>query len=753
MACFSIMRKTYSLENKIILGFVASMVAMLLAGWFCYRTTTNFITTQDWVAHTQAVIATLESGLAILTDAETGQRGYLLTGDTSFLKDTQEAQAQVDGWEKKIRAMVRDNPQAEQRLDTVTRLITQRLAVLNSRILLRQQQGFQTAAEAVGSREGKNLMDNIWSDINDMVASENLLLRQRQQAAQRSARRIEAAVLSFTAMASVIGLIAIMIIRRDLEKQKRTDAELLRYRSLLESMLDHVPGVVQMKDLNGRYLFANRKLEELAGFPREQFTGKTVLELFPKEYAELVTHQDQTVLTTGEPVQTEEAVLYPDGPRPHWSIRFPLRDTEGKIYATAGISTDITERKEFEKMRLQFQALFESAPGLFLVLKPDFTIVAASNAYLKATLTEREKIIGRGLFEVFPDNPDDPNADGVRNLRASLERVLSNGSSDTMAVQKYDVQNPQNGLFEEKYWSPVNTPVIGPENNIEFIIHRVEDVTEFVRKMHTNGESREDMAGRMEKMESEIYLRSQELQTANRQLETVNKELESFSYSVSHDLRAPLRHIDGFVKLLTAQSRQQLDDKARRYLDIIADSAKRMGALIDDLLVFSQMGRSEMHRSQVAMDSLVHEALESVKTEVEKRRIHWKISPLPEVLADPAMMRQVWINLVANAVKYTRPRDPAEIEISWDNSGEGEAIFFVRDNGVGFDMQYEKKLFGVFQRLHRSDEFEGTGIGLANVNRIIHRHGGRTWAEGKVDAGATFYFSLPKPKTETQVKL
>jgi light-regulated signal transduction histidine kinase (bacteriophytochrome) len=254
----------------------------------------------------------------------------------------------------------------------------------------------------------------------------------------------------------------------------------------------------------------------------------------------------------------------------------------------------------------------------------------------------------------------------------------------------------------------------------------------------------------MGKMESEIFMRSQELQTANRQLETANRELESFSYSVSHDLRAPLRHIDGFVKLLAVQAKQKLDEKGWRYLDIIADSARRMGALIDDLLIFSRMGRSEMHRSTVAMDSLVHEARDTVKSESEKRRINWNIGPLPEVRADAAMLRQVWINLIANAVKYTRPRDPAEIEIGCDGSGAGELIFFVRDNGVGFDMQYVGKLFGVFQRLHRADEFEGTGIGLANVSRIINRHGGRAWADGKIDGGATFFFSLPKTTTETQ---
>jgi PAS domain S-box-containing protein len=239
------------------------------------------------------------------------------------------------------------------------------------------------------------------------------------------------------------------------------------------------------------------------------------------------------------------------------------------------------------------------------------------------------------------------------------------------------------------------------------------------------------------------------LQHAN-QLEAANKELEAFSYSVSHDLRAPLRHIDGFVKMLSNHAGEKLDDRGRRYLDIIADSARRMGALIDDLLVFSRMSRAELHHSKVSTDALVHEAVDGLQIDINERHINWNIGALPEVDGDPAMLQQVWVNLISNAVKYTRPRDPAEIEIGYTGSGNGEHIFFVHDNGVGFDMQYAHKLFGVFQRLHRSEEFEGTGIGLANVSRIVHRHGGRVWAEGKPDVGATFYFSLPKKTTETR---
>jgi light-regulated signal transduction histidine kinase (bacteriophytochrome) len=202
------------------------------------------------------------------------------------------------------------------------------------------------------------------------------------------------------------------------------------------------------------------------------------------------------------------------------------------------------------------------------------------------------------------------------------------------------------------------------------------------------------------------------------------------------------------VDLLKKQIGGKEDAKSGRYLEIISGAARQMGNLIDDLLIFSRMSRAELHYSKLAQSSLIHETQERLQTEMNGRAINWKISELPEVEADPSMMLQVWLNLIGNAVKYTRTRNPAEIEIGCQEGGEGEYIFFVRDNGVGFDEQYSAKLFGVFQRLHRADEFEGTGIGLANVRRIISRHGGRTWAEGKVGRGATFYFSLNKLKSE-----
>ncbi|HTL67628.1 MAG TPA: ATP-binding protein [Lacunisphaera sp.] len=397
--------------------------------------------------------------------------------------------------------------------------------------------------------------------------------------------------------------------------------------------------------------------------------------------------------------------------------------------------------KELQRRRAELQSLFESLPGLYLILTPDHRIVTASDAYLQATLTRREDIIGRGLFEVFPDNPGDPAADGVRNLRASLERVAAQRASDTMAIQKYDVRRPD-GTWEERFWSPVNSPLLDADQRLLYLIHRVEDVTEFVRRKARDAAGGENLRVRLEQMEAESFRNSQQVQAANRQLEAANAELEAFSYSVSHDLRAPLRHVQGYIQMLNREVQGQLGDKARRYLQTIGDAAREMGMLIDDLLAFSRMGRTELRETEVDLVRLAGEVRSALAESTTGREITWRFAALPRVRGDASMLRQALANLLGNAVKYSRNCAAAEIELGCDGEEDGRRVFFVRDNGAGFDMRYAHKLFGVFQRLHRADQFEGTGIGLAIVRRIVTRHGGRTWAEGQPGAGATFYFTL-----------
>jgi len=875
----------FPVKNKIMLGGIVSVVALALTGWLSNRALTRSTATAELVTHTHEVITSLESVLASLTQVEAEQRGYLLTGATNFLGDHRLATMRLHESMAHLQKLVADNPKQQQHLDKLRPMVAERLALSQERIATFQEFGLEAAADAVALGKGKAVMDQIRRTIGGMDAEESRLLTERVQASEATTRSSLAIITGSSVLAILVSLLAVIIIRHDLKLRELAERELQETKALLESILDHTPAIVFVKDIEGRYLFVNRHFAQVAGRSRAEIQGKTAFDLFSRDTAERANAHQQTVLARQGPVEFEETVQHPDGPRPHLAVKFPLRDATGKIYATAGISTDITERKkaeeerdrffslsldllciahadgyfkrispavtemlgwsaeeflarpfldfvhpddhaptlqevekqiksgqrvlqfenryrhkdgswrvlswcsmpqgelmyaiardvtqqnaaaeqivqlnaalqnratqleatnqELKRSRAELQGLFESLPGLYLVLKLDFKIIAVSDAYLKATMTTREQIIGRGLFDVFPDNPDDPKATGVTNLRQSLNQVLQTGEPNTMAIQKYDVRRPD-GTFEERFWSPINSPVHGADRKIEYIIHRVEDVTEFVQqRQHLAQPEAQNNAlrARMELMEAEVFKSSQQVQATNQQLLAANKELEAFSYSVSHDLRAPLRHIDGFVDLLAKQNGDKLDERGQRYLKIIAGAARQMSSLIDDLLVFSRMGRAEVRRQTVDLDALVHEAVAALQTDLAGRNITWKIATLPQVKADAVMLRQVLVNLIANAVKYSRPRDPAVIEIGCAPGTPTEYEFFVRDNGVGFDMEYVDKLFGVFQRLHRSEEFEGTGIGLANVRRIIQRHGGRVWAEGKVDAGATFHFTLPQ---------
>jgi signal transduction histidine kinase len=248
-----------------------------------------------------------------------------------------------------------------------------------------------------------------------------------------------------------------------------------------------------------------------------------------------------------------------------------------------------------------------------------------------------------------------------------------------------------------------------------------------------------------ERQEVELQLTNKELDFQSHENEkqiAANKELESFSYSVSHDLRAPLRHITGFIDLLSKNSAAQLDENGKRYLKIISESAHEMGDLIDALLTFSRLSRTEMQRTPINTRSMVNHIVKTFKTDMAGRNVELNLSNLPDIMGDETLIHQVWVNLISNALKYTRNKEKAIIEIG-GKSENGSIIFHTKDNGVGFDMKYSDKLFGVFQRLHKARDFEGVGIGLANVNRIVTRHGGKCWAESEVDKGATFFFSIP----------
>jgi signal transduction histidine kinase len=267
----------------------------------------------------------------------------------------------------------------------------------------------------------------------------------------------------------------------------------------------------------------------------------------------------------------------------------------------------------------------------------------------------------------------------------------------------------------------------------------------FVELASARMKLQQEMAERA-RIAGEIAKLNMALEQRNEDLIAANEDLEAFGHSVSHDLRMPLRHIHAYISMLEETASKKLDVEERRQFNVIRDAARRMGQLIDDLLAFSRIGRTEIKAEQIDNEAVVQETIAEMQTDLKDRRIIWTIESLPPVHGDLGLLRQVWANLLANAVKYTRPREEAQITIS-GVSQDNEAIFSVADNGVGFDPAYADRLFGVFQRLHSDKQFEGTGVGLANVRRIVQRHGGRTWADAKQNEGAVFYFSLPLKRT------
>ena len=379
--------------------------------------------------------------------------------------------------------------------------------------------------------------------------------------------------------------------------------------------------------------------------------------------------------------------------------------------------------QELEDANRFLDSIIENIPAMIFVKDAQaLRFVRLNRAGEELLGFPRAEMMGKGDMDFFPA------AEADRFMAADRE-VLAAGRM--VQIEEEPVHTRHRGV---RFLATKKIPILDESGTPKYLLGISEDITE--RKAR----------------EQEILALNATLAQNGVQLEAANRELEAFSYSVSHDLRAPLRHVQGYVEMLAMATKDQLPDKARRYLGIINDAAMEMGQLIDDLLAFSRTARTEMNKSWVDMDALVAESIRMLEMATKDRDIQWRIQPLPRAYGDAALVRQVWANLVGNAIKYSRTRSPAVIEVGVLQEGSAPPVFFVRDNGVGFDMQHTRKLFGVFQRLHRAEEFEGTGIGLATVQRIVLRHGGRIWADAAPGRGATFFFTLAKDETGEQAK-
>jgi len=414
-----------------------------------------------------------------------------------------------------------------------------------------------------------------------------------------------------------------------------------------------------------------------------------------------------------------------------------------------------------------FKRLFESGPNLYLVLTPQWVIVAVSDALLRATRTAREDVIGRRALDVYPENPADLHSHGPNVILESMQRVIDTGRPDILPFQRYDIARPasEGGGYEERHWSIVNAPIFDDHGRVEFILERVEDVTELVKDRQSMEERSAELAHRATLLELDVAVRSAELRKANRDLHQANVELnsiradlergieertvdlqrrnhalEAIAYAASHDLQEPLRAVAGYCQLLLMDFKDQVPPEAADYLEKAAAGAHRMSGMLKGILQFARM-RQDSPLDRVEATEAFKEALISLQAAITESKATVTRGELPPVQSDRVLLAQLFQNLIGNSIKYRSDRPP--VIFVGAHKAAAEWIFTISDNGIGIPAESRERVFGMFQRLRGSSHVPGTGIGLALCRQIVERHGGRIWIEGEEGQGTTVNFALP----------
>lgn len=693
----------------LVVGFGLALAILFGIAVEAYRQSQRADATRTAVTHTLTVLGQaleLENAATLM---ESRHRAYLVWGDPEFLRRRETSYAEALALGDQLARLVGDNPSQVARVREVRAYLQARHELMRQSSELVAAQGI-VAARANFHPYGPAANDPIRNRLKQFRAVEQQLLSERSLRADRDSRRLDLLLVYGTGAGFLIILAAALVLLRQLGRRERLTDELVRANAEARQALDLVDAThdgVFIYDADSlRISYANRGATEQVGYTRDELRRMTALDL-KQDFDESAFRRRLAPLLAGEVAMLALETRHRRKDGGHVPVEVNVRCTPGAD-GTANLVTvarDISARKRAEDERDRFFSLsldmlcIASADGYFRRLSPAFSNTLGWSV---------EELLARPFIDFV--HPDDRAA-----TLAEVDRQVIAGEPVLQFENRY---RHKDGSWRVLSWKSAPQP-----DGKMYATAR--DVTE--RKQ----------------AEQRIVDLNRELTERQAALEVANKELESFSYSVSHDLRAPLRHIDGYARMLVEDLGPELPAEPRRYLQTIIDSARRMGLLIDDLLNLSRLGRKPLSLQEIDMRALVQSAIQEVASDDRALDRRIEVATLPAAVGDSALLKQVWVNLLSNAVKYSAPRGAdARIEVRGERSDD-TVRYTISDNGVGFDMRYADKLFGVFQRLHPQDQFEGTGVGLAIVKRIVSRHGGRVTANAQPDRGATFCIELP----------
>lgn len=748
----------WSLSGWLLTVFLLVVGTFLGLSMVSYRSVDQLVKTKDAVRHSKEVRSMLREVYTDLAEMETAVRDYVFIGRSDLLPSRQQWLGRMIQNMHDLRELTVENASHQQRVDALEPLILLSVKLLHQTIAVRRNNGYEAAALRIASGEERKIRKQIQSVLLEMEREEVEQLGWQET----QATRITANTFFILPVGTFIGLGLFLagMFFLNFEVTERRQVEILNHRlaNIVQSTDDAIIG----KNLNGIINSWNPGAERLFGYSREEAIGRSMMMLIPKDR----TREELDILSRiarGEHISHfETRRLRKDGREIDISVTIsPVRDGKGNIIGGSKIARDITERKRADEVsrirarqqeagaRLAQTALHSGLPKLFeeatllladtldvelckvLELLPDRTGVR-----LVAGVGWNPGLVGQAVVPVGRDSQagytllsDRPVI--VEDLRTEQRfngpaLLTEHGVVSGMSVVISDAHGP---------WGVLGAHSRCYRRFASHDVHFFQTIAGILGGAIERNATEEEIRRLNIELEHRVRSRTAELKMAN-------EELEAFSYSVSHDLRAPLRAVAGYIQIMKEDYTPRLDAEAMRLMDVIGDETERMHQLINDLLAFSRLGRQTMQNVTVDMNSLVRTVFEELTRVGHDAVPHFELKPLPAARGDPAMLRQVYANLLSNAIKYTRGTSSPHIEAGgW--ASDNENIYYVKDNGVGFDPQQAHKIFHVFERSHSAAEFEGTGVGLALVERIVRRHSGRVWAEGKLARGATFYFALP----------